>query len=249
MPNLMTHINVAIETMAAIDDPYIASNKGSFILGSVSPDIRAITKWPRRYTHFVPLSVKKIGSGTETMFRKHPKLIHGLSANAPTKAFLAGYISHLTLDETWITQVYQPYLGDINSFSTPVQATIADRVIQLDIDRIARTYLNDKGNLLKCLENSEYNVKIEFLPSKLLTEWRTWVGTYIQQPFSWERLHFLVRRSHNQDETAKTQVELFLKTLDVNLSRVYARLPSNCIGLFSQESIAQATRLIRHYLY
>ena len=249
MPNLMTHIKVAIDTISTLDDPYIASNKGAFILGSVSPDIRAITKWTREYTHFVPLNVTKIGSGTETMFREHPKLIDGLSPSTPTKAFIAGYISHLTLDETWITKVYRPYLGDIDSFSTPVAATIADRSIQLDVDRMARSYLNNKVNLLKILGNSESNIKIKFIPPKLLTEWRTWVETYIQQPFSWKRLHFLVRRSHKQDETAQKQVELFLKQLDVNLSQVYARLPSDCIGLFSQESIAHAMRLIRRYLY
>ena len=249
MPNLMTHINMAVETIAALDDSYLIANKGSFILGSVSPDIRAITKWPRECTHFVPLNVKEIGSGTQAMFEKHPGLGHDSSTNSQTRAFLAGYISHLALDETWITQVYQPYLADINSFSNPVEATIADRVIQLDVDRMARSSLSDGRALLQSLENSEDKVEIGFISHGLLRDWRVWVGKYIQEPFSWNRLHFLVQRSHKKDHTVNKQVELFLESLDVNLDRMYARLPTNCIGLFTQESITRATRLIRHYLY
>ena len=248
MPNLMTHIRMATETIAAVDDPDLTANKGAFILGSVSPDIRAITKWPREHTHFVPLNVKEIGSGTRAMFDKHPNLNHASSTNTQTRAFLAGYISHLALDETWITQVYQPYLGNISSFSSPVEATIADRVIQLDADRAARILLNDANPILVTLENSEDNVTIEFISRKLLREWRMWVCKYIRQPFSWERLHFLVQRSHKDDDTANKQVDLFLDTLDINLDRIYARLPSDCIGRFTQESITQATRLIKHYL-
>ena len=74
MPNLPTHFSFALETLAALDDPSIQANLGSFLLGSTTPDIRARTKWKRSHTHFAPLSVERVGVGAEGLFCSNPHL-------------------------------------------------------------------------------------------------------------------------------------------------------------------------------
>ena len=37
MPNLPTHFSFALDTLAALDDPSIKANLGSFLLGSTTP--------------------------------------------------------------------------------------------------------------------------------------------------------------------------------------------------------------------
>ena len=99
MPNLPMHIYLANEVAEQLDWGSVYDHIGSFYLGSTSPDIRAMTKWPREQTHFAPLSVQEVGTGTRTMFEKYPELLDEGSLSPATRSFLLGYICHLASDE------------------------------------------------------------------------------------------------------------------------------------------------------
>src|SRR3712207_7431518 len=55
-----------------------------------------------------------------------------------TTLFRSGYIGHLSLDETWITQVYRPHFGQLSAMGGDVQADVMDRVLQYELDRRRR---------------------------------------------------------------------------------------------------------------
>ena len=117
MPNLPMHIYLAHQVAEQLDWGYVYDHIGSFYLGSTSPDIRAMTKWPREQTHFAPLSVREVGTGTRTMFRNYPELLDESEQSRATRTFLLGYVCHLAADEVWITTVYRPNF-DISSEDT-----------------------------------------------------------------------------------------------------------------------------------
>ena len=79
MPNLPMHIHLANAVAEQLDRGYVFDHKGAYYLGSTAPDIRAMTRWPREQTHFAPLSVEEVGTGTKTMFQMHPELLEYLS--------------------------------------------------------------------------------------------------------------------------------------------------------------------------
>ncbi|MBM3925570.1 MAG: zinc dependent phospholipase C family protein [SAR202 cluster bacterium] len=248
MPNLATHFNFALRTLEALQDPMVEAHKGSFLLGCTTPDIRAVTKWKRDYTHFTPLEVEGVGDGTAGMFIANPRLKEAMRRSPATRAFIAGYISHLTTDETWITHVYQPHFGNREEFPSEVEANVSDRALQLDLDRQAWEEVLSIESVLDMLNGSDDGVSIGFIDSPTLAQWRAWVVDFGRRPFSWGRLSFLVRRMYKEDQEAQMVVESFLSGLYTNLNRVYSRVPKKRIKEFNEKSVSESVRLIKENL-
>ena len=112
MPNLPTHIQLAVSAADRMRHTDLDSNLGYFYLGSTSPDIRALTKRARSEYHFVELDFETIGTGVNAMFAAHPELMDAAEHDGPMRAFIAGYIAHLMADESYIVKMFRPYFGD-----------------------------------------------------------------------------------------------------------------------------------------
>ena len=248
MPNLPTHFDFALQTLAALDDPTMEAHVGSFLLGCTTPDIRAVTKWKRDHTHFAPLEVDAVGVGTAGLFNSNSHLYEAARRSGATRAFIAGYISHLTTDETWITRIYGPYFGNRERFPNPVEANIWDRALQLDMDRAAWEQTASMDRVIESLQRSDWGVEVGFIEAETLGQWRAWVTDFSRRPFNWDRLHFLARRMYRDGEEAQMVVESFLSALHTNLNRVYAKVTRKKIRDFHEEAVSESARLIKEHL-
>ena len=122
MPPLALHTALAKEiadrlNLAALDD-----ERGSFYLGSTAPDIRVITHWERSRTHFFDLERFDEQSGVSALLEAYPVLTNPDDLSPQTRAFTAGYLTHLVTDETWITTVYRPYFGERSPLGGDIRA-------------------------------------------------------------------------------------------------------------------------------
>lgn len=248
MPNLPTHFSFAMETLDALDDPSIRANLGSFLLGSTTPDIRARTKWKRSHTHFAPLSVEKVGVGAEGLFHSNPHLTEAARKSPATRAFIAGYLSHLVADETWITQVYRPFFGNRDLFPDEMKANIYDRAVQLDMDRNARHEAPGMDAIIERLHASDRYVRVGFIDGKTLSSWQTWVAHFCARPFSWDRLHFLARRMYKNSPHVEEEVDDFLADPSANIRRVYQQVPQKRINDIREFAVDEAAREIKERL-
>ena len=248
MPNLPTHFSFALETLAALDDSSIQANLGSFLLGSTTPDIRARTKWKRSHTHFASLSVERVGVGAEGLFRSNPDLTEAARKSPATRAFLAGYLSHLVTDETWITQIYRPYFGNRDMFPDPMKANVYDRAVQLDMDRNARLEAPGMDKIIERLHASDRYVRVGFIDGETLSSWQAWVAHFCARPFSWERLHFMAQRMYRGSPQVEEEVEDFLTDPAANISRVYQQVPQKRISEFRGFAVTEAAREIKERL-
>src|SRR5207302_8448798 len=101
-------------------------------------DIRVLTRWDRERTHFFDLNNRSEQSGVHRLFDEQPGLRDAAAIEAPTAAFVAGYISHLVLDEEYITQIYRSYFGEGGVLGDELMANVMDRLLQLHLDRRER---------------------------------------------------------------------------------------------------------------
>ena len=97
MPNLPTHIHFSLASTTLTDAFTTKSQTAAFILGSTTPDIRAITKKNRSIYHFVDLDFGEVGEGLENLINKHGDLIKITAADPEMTAFMAVSYTHLTL--------------------------------------------------------------------------------------------------------------------------------------------------------
>ncbi len=248
MPNLPTHLSLASRTADNLADPEIMAHMGSFLLGSTSPDIRIMTKSKRDDTHFAPLDFEDVGSGIRGLFDAHPGLGRSENLSGPTKAFLAGYFTHLVADETWIVEIYRNYFHNGASFGDEVRANLWDRAAQLEMDRVARLEMDDFHDARAMLLGSEVDVAIGFINEETLREWSEWVSKFTEWEFTWERLRFAAKRLYQDGEHATQIVEEFLEDVETGLEEVYSVAPREQIHFFQDKAVRAASRFIREHI-
>lgn len=252
MPNLSAHLGMAKEAASRLEHPVIDRNLGAFLLGSVTPDIRIITKGKRDDTHFVGLDFHNMGDGLDGMFRRHPKLANAGDLSEATAAFVVGYASHLLSDELWILGLYRPYFGNREVYEDAHHGDLMDRALQLELDRREQAALGGLETLRPHLAQAERDVDVGFIAPDTMCEWREWIEGTLSWSFSWERLRFMARRvvARRADETDKTQdmVDEFLESVPRGLERIYKTIDRQLFEDFRERSISDLMEFSRGYL-
>ena len=249
MPNLPMHLFLANRIAEDLDWGSVHDNLGDYLLGSTAPDIRAMTKWDRARTHFAPLSLEQIGQGTRNMFDIYPGLIQSTSMNAASRAFLIGYITHLTADEVWITTMYRPNFESATKVTdTKIAADIWDRALQLDMDKGVLEESNHLARQLNFIKEGDQTIELEFLEQELLLEWRSWVSRFMGWNFSWDRLRRALNRMYRDDQAVQVLVGEFLTNIESNLETVYDKIPKNNITAFQERVATESLKQIKEYI-
>src|SRR5512138_2301649 len=116
MPNAETHLTAACDLLAEPDItrayPWLADETcySAFLLGSVSPDVRAIGGQTREETHFFTIPFEDERLAPAVMCGSWPQIASAAKL-APTRAaFVAGYMTHLIMDQTWVEMIVMPGL-------------------------------------------------------------------------------------------------------------------------------------------
>jgi len=253
MPNLPMHLYLAYQTAERLDWGFLHDNLGSCWLGSSAPDVRAMTHWPRERTHFAPLSVEQVGQGTREMFQRHPDLADQARVSSATRAFLLGYVSHLTADEVWITTVFRPHfdhsLGEEGrATGTQLEAHLWDRALQLDMDRRVSQAMPAFPQATAALACAESGVSVAFFDDQVLQEWRAWVQRFLGWEFSWQRLKRAMNRMYRDNAEVQVVVDQFLEEMPRSLERVYAKIPEEKLAAYQQQALDMTLALAREWL-
>jgi len=228
-----------------VDAKVLNENMGCFLLGSTAPDIRVITRKGREPYHFAQLDFEEVGAGVAGLFREYPQLAdieHG-----PTRSFMAGYMTHLTLDETWITRMYRPLFGVDGVFETEAEGAVMDRVMQMELDTLALERLD----VLKThLASFNGGVGIPFIDGDTLSEWHEWVTSFISNEFTWERLRFMATRISRGDEShpAHAIADDFVRGMPDTLDVLHETVPAERLVEFKRDTIADMARVVAEHL-
>lgn len=247
MPNLSAHTNIAILATKHLGDKCLDLDLKYFVLGATAPDIRIITKFPRETYHFAQLDFSEIGTGKGSLLKTHPDLLPNSITHNPTRAFIAGYISHLILDESWITEMYRPYFGNNRVFMNPVYGKVLDRAFQLELDLISR---NDSDLVLSLLSQSTETVDVNFIPPKTQITWQKWVREHLKQDFTWERLRHMARRiSRGVDDHPAHQIaDQFLNDMPESIERMHDYVSYKDLTDFKDRAIDRLANEVGDYV-
>ena len=247
MPNPMVHIDFARRAAETLNHPVLTENLGYVALGSTSPDIRVITRQPREIYHFAALDFEDIGAGIKGMSDAYPELFDRSQHDEATQAFLAGYVSHLVMDETWIVEMFRPYFGNKEVFEDEVEGQVMDRALQLELDRQSKASAKEMAALI---DDSRTGVEITFIPPDTLDEWCDWVIGMIHREFSMERLRFMASRIAQWEEShpAHAIVDDFLGSPSEGMDRLYERVPREHVTSFKSRAVGRLAETMADYM-
>ena len=250
MPNYSAHIGLAREVATRMKHPLLEAHMGTVLLGSTAPDIRIITRGTRDEYHFMDLESGTLDEGVQGLFQAYPELTNASRQAKRTRSFIAGYICHLVMDQSWIINLYRPYFSNPEVFEDIATGKVMDRVLQLDLDRASLDGVNPQEEVMPLLAGSEQGVEVDFIPPETLVQWREWVESAVRRGFTWERLRFLSQRRQDPEnlDYAQDRAERFLESVSEGLEGVYEKVPYERVQAFKEQAILESIRIIGGYL-
>src|SRR5689334_4102676 len=135
MPSLGQHMTRARAIAEGLGARALDEHRGLYYLGATAPDIRVLTRRDRIHTHFFDLESLEMQDSVAKMFEQYPGLRDESTVDAMTRAFLAGIITHLVLDEVFIETMYRDYFGPRSSMEGDPFANVLDRALQYEMNR------------------------------------------------------------------------------------------------------------------
>jgi hypothetical protein len=247
VPNLPAHIDLAWQAADRLGHRALDENLGSFLLGAVSPDVRAITKRDRAEYHYAPLSFTEIGEGVRGLFAAHPELLGKPQSDAAAAAFVAGYITHILLDESWIAGVFRPHFDGSGAEYDDAVSKVMDRALQLELDRLAEQAV---ARAIPMIGSATMPTDIGVIPPATLEEYRFFVLELLGQGFSWERLRFMARRiaAGNEEHPANRVADEFLESMPESLDRLFDRVSRGELAKFRERAVDRLAGALEEYL-
>lgn len=249
MPPITLHMVLARQIAIELGEKVIAPASGSYLLGATTPDIRVITRQDRRSTHFFDLNEHEHQDSVGSFFGEHPRLVEPERLNQETRDFVAGYVTHLVMDEQYITGVYRPFFAKHDALGGTIRANVMDRLLQFDLDR---TYGNDpelKQQICGALSDTVESIDAGFVDSQTLERWRQVTFDVAQRNMDWERMRSMISNhlrfgGLEEGETLSS----FLDSLPELLNETIAHITNAEIDSFVQRSTAAARKAVERYL-
>lgn len=227
----------------------LALNQGPFLLGATSPDIRVITKQDRLSTHFFDLNEHDHQDSVSSFLLTYGNLALPENLNAETRAWASGYVTHLVMDEQYITSIYRPFFAQHEALGGAMRANVMDRLLQFDLDR---TYGNDpalKQDICSALSCTVEGIESGFLDAATLERWRQVSFDMAGRQMDWERMRGMIS-NHLRFSGLEEGETLggFLDSLPELLDETIAHITSTEIEAFVDRATDAARVALERYL-
>ncbi|MHB8515903.1 MAG: hypothetical protein ACYC9X_09240 [Dehalococcoidia bacterium] len=247
MPPLGLHMTVARELATEVGAAALDADRGAYYLGATTPDIRILTRWDRARTHFFDLHCLDAQSGVHRLFEQEAGLRDAAALDPATAAFMAGYISHLVMDEEYITQIYRRYFGKGGVLGDELMADVMDRLLQLHLDRREREDAQAVSEIRDALARTAVEVAVDFIARDTLLEWRDRQIDVIGAAPHFEKM--MSRQLHAAGIEGESAIATFMEQhADELLRGTIERVGEERIREYLSGAKAKATQAMREYL-
>ena len=250
MPHLAFHMSVARELAQQVQSPTIDADRGVYYLGSTGPDMHILSRTDRLSSHFFDLDCLDDQNSVGSFFEAHAGLKDPRRLAPGTAAFVAGYLTHLVVDEVWITDIYRPFFGPESPLAGDARANIKDRILQYDLDIQRRKDSAAMADIREALLASPLNdVDVGFLDPDGLRRWRDVAVEMVSRPPSWDRFpHLASRFLRHAGVSTPEEIERFSETIPELLRETKEHVGPERIEGFLEKTAALSLKTLREYL-
>ncbi|MEO6398626.1 MAG: zinc dependent phospholipase C family protein [Tepidiformaceae bacterium] len=249
MPPITLHMVVARQIALDLDSEQLAPTSGHYLLGATSPDIRVLTRQDRLSTHFFDLNGPDHQDSVASFFAANPRYVDPQAVSPETRTWVAGYISHLVMDEQYITGIYRKFFAKHDALGGTMRANVMDRLLQFDLDRQYGTDPQLKTRLCDALSCTVEGIDAGFVDLETLERWRQVSSDVAAREMDWERMRTMISNhlrlgGLEEGETLGS----FLDSLPDLLNETIAHITSSEIEDFVERATAAARAAVGRYL-
>lgn len=250
MPPITLHMVLAREVARGLGHADLTEHEGAYLLGATTPDIRVLTRQDRYSTHFFALDGPDHQDSAAGFLAQHRKYADASRLNPETRAWVSGYLSHLVLDEQYITGVYRRFFAQHEDLGGRIRANVMDRLLQFNLDRMYGDAAEVKAEICGALACTIENIDVAgFIEPETLERWRQVSREIAARAMDWERMRSMVSNhlrfaGLEEGETLGS----FLDSLPGLLDATIAHVTDVEIDAFVQRSTAAAGAVLESYL-
>lgn len=248
MPSLGSHLLRAHRVADTLDLPEIEADRGAFYLGATAPDIRVITRRAREETHFFRLDDLARQDSVARMFEENPGLGMPSGLDAATTAFIAGYLTHLVLDETFIGEIYRPNFGALSEIGDDPKSNVLDRALQYELDRRDREATATMAEIRDALVRSRPVTGIPFIEDQYLVEWVTVSADVAAQSPDYSRFRRMMQRHLQNAGYDESAIDAFCEAPDALVEEAFGVVSIDRIERFWRVANEAMIERVREYL-
>lgn len=179
MPTPFTHLATAQRLLTdnhldKVERALLNAERGAFLLGNIAADARVSCGLRREDTHFYVYEQPVIDEVWRVMMRQHDLL---RTNDPPAKrAFLAGYVAHLAIDEVWTVEMMRQHFVE-SAWRTQGHRYVMLHVILAYMDQ--RDELTLAGWQPDTLKSARPDQWLPFMPDADLADWRDYIAGQI----------------------------------------------------------------------
>ena len=251
MPPLVTHMIAAVRAGGQVDgqDAPLDRRNGDYLLGATTPDIRVLTRWDRERTHFFDIYNDGHQDCVENFFSAHHMFRDPSRLSAQTRAWVAGYLTHVIMDQEYVLQIYRPFFGSRSVLGGNSHANLLDRVLQYELDRRERESGERMHELRHALFGSAVEIDAGFVDRPLLSQWRDTTAAMTEHPPDWERFSFIASR-HLRSAGIESESGLreFMETIPQLLDDTLSHVHQNALDGFFESTTERTSAVLREWL-
>ncbi len=179
MPTPFTHLETAQRLLTDQQVPpaireAIALEKPAFLLGNVAADARTNGDLTRESTHFYSYDRGITEHPWRVMTKQNPGLFH--PASLAHKAFVAGYVAHLTIDETWSLEMLGPNFANRDWGSNHFRFLMLHMLLISMDERDYHALLPWQSPTLAAAIPGHW---LPFMNDRILIDWRDFISSQI----------------------------------------------------------------------
>lgn len=179
MPTPFTHLEIAQRLLADETIPHpvrcaLRDECPAFLLGSIAADARTEGGLRREDTHFYHYEQGISDHPWRVMFQQHPTLQPPHSA--AQRAFLAGYVAHLSVDEIWSLNMLGPHFAGREWAPRPTRFLMLHILLIHMDERDLHSLLPWQCSTLAQAAPDEW---LPFMSDAILRDWRDFIGQQI----------------------------------------------------------------------
>jgi hypothetical protein len=249
MPNAHTHLAAASEVLARPDFTAAVSwltgeaERAAFLLGSISPDVRAVSGQPREETHFFTIPSPPDHRAVPAMMAAWPTLADASHLDHAQAAFIAGYITHLIMDELWVDDIVMEYIYvDAEPWGTHHSGWWLYSLLMTYLEyQAAPTLPADTAQMLKRAQPHDW---LPFVKDRDLKRWRSIIAKMITTDGA-RRTSVLFAHSNN---ITPKKLEAIVTSEDDMAREAWSIVPRARIDGFRALAVERSLEAVQNYL-
>ena len=219
----------------------LLAEKPAFMLGCVAPDAQTVTGQLREATHFFYVPLRDSVPAFRHLIDAYPALARPAGLPRAQAAFLAGYLTHLALDELWVRDVFEPVFGSRAQWGMFVERLYLHNALRSHLDAADRKGL--PASTAATLHLARPAGFCPFLNDEGLFHWRDLIAEQLSPGQAARTVEVFAERM-GADPRAFAAL---LASPEEMQRRVFSRLPDGVLDRFYRQGLALCEQVLQSY--